>query len=369
MAHPSGRPDPALEASARDGAARGPGILEALLRNPRDFSFSQAIRLLKQAYGSGGPQGSQAFLRNQLRIRPLLSLGFPPNDLVAVEELPPAGSDRPGAEGRFRLTATFLGLYGPSSPLPTYYTEELLAEQSEDKSVSRDFVDILNHGFFLLFALADGYYRLSRRVCEDEDSDIMARLFALAGLGHDALLRDAFKKPGALLRVMGLLTQFPRSAAGLRGLLADRIGAPVQVLPCEVRQAPIPLDQCCCLGQEENALGQAAWLGFTTTDVMGKIVIVCGPLDTRRYMALMPGQPDFEELQTLVRFYCTQPLEFDLALVLGPGEAQPARLGDSCWSRLGCDAWLAPDGHSETRAVFSRTPSAAPNLQPRSLNG
>ncbi len=366
MAHPSGRPDPAVGAAGRDGAARGAGILEALRNNPREFSFSQAIRLLKQAYGAGGSQGGQAFLRDQLRIRPYLSLGFPPNDLVTVEEFPRADPDGPDAGRRFRLTATFLGLYGPSSPLPTYYTEELLAEQSEDKSVSRDFVDIVNHGFFLLFALADGYYRLSRRICEDQDPDLMARLFALAGLGHDALLRDAFKSPGTVLRMMGLLTQFPRSAVGLRGLLADRIGVPVQVLPCQARQAPIPLDQCCCLGREENGLGQASWLGFTTTDAMGKIVIVCGPLDAPAYQGLMPGRPDFEELQTLIRFYCTQPLEFDLIFVLGPGEAQPARLGESCWSQLGCDAWLAPDSRSETRAVLPRSAPDTSNPQPRS---
>ncbi|MBI5894932.1 MAG: type VI secretion system baseplate subunit TssG, partial [Desulfobacterales bacterium] len=229
MAHPSGRPDPAVEAAGRRSASQRPGVLEALLKKPREFSFSQAIRLLKQAYGPGGVQGTQAFLREQLRIRPYLSLGFPPNDLVEIEDLPSAGEDRPDAARRFRMTATFLGLYGPSSPLPTYYTEELLAEQSEDKSVSRDFVDILNHGFFMLFALADSYYRLSRRVCEEDDPEMMARLFALAGLGHDTLLKNAFRNPGALLRSMGLLTQFPRSAAGLRGLLADRIGAPVRV--------------------------------------------------------------------------------------------------------------------------------------------
>jgi type VI secretion system protein ImpH len=54
----------------------------------------------------------------------------------------------------------------------------------------------------------------------------------------------------------------------------------------------------------------------------------------------------------LIRFYCTQPLEFDLEFVLGPGEAQPGRVGEERWSQLGCDVWLAPDPLSETRAVF-----------------
>jgi type VI secretion system protein ImpH len=308
-------------------------------------------------------QGTQEFLRAQARIRPYLSLGFPPNDLVAIDALPPKET-RPDAARRFRLTATFLGLYGPSSPLPTYYTEELLAEQGEDKSVSRDFVDILNHGFFMLFALADGYYRLSRRVCEDNDPEMMARLFALAGLGHSSLSERTFRNPGALLRVLGLLTQFPRSAAGLRGLLADRIGAPVEVRPCQPREAVIPADQCCCLGRPENALGEASWLGGTVSDAMGKIAVVCGPMDAQSYQRCMPGQPDFDELGALIRFYCTQPLAFDLEFVLAPGEAQPACLGQMSWSRLGCDAWLAPDALSETRAAIPQPGPMGAELEP-----
>jgi len=33
---------------------------------------------------------------------------------------------------RFLITATFLGLYGVSSPLPTFYTEDLMDEASQD---------------------------------------------------------------------------------------------------------------------------------------------------------------------------------------------------------------------------------------------
>ncbi len=366
MAHPSGRPDSAVDAAGRRGAGQRPGVLETLLAKPREFSFSQAIRLLKQAYGPEGAQGTQAFLREQLRIRPYLSLGFPPNDLVAIDALPAKDADRPEAVPRFRLTATFLGLYGPSSPLPTYYTEELLDEQGEDKSVSRDFVDILNHGYFLLFALADGYYRLSRRVCEEGDPELMARLFALAGLGHDTLLRHSFQNPGALLRAMGLLTQFPRSAAGLSGLLADRIGAPVRVRQCQPRQATIPMEQWCCVGCAQSALLEGSWLGFTAMDAMGKIAVVCGPMAAPMYLRCMPGEPDFDELQILIRFYCTQPLAFDIEFVLAPGEVQAARLGQACWSRLGCDAWLSPEPLAEVRAVFPGADATGDNLQPRS---
>ncbi len=352
MAHSSGRPDPAVGTAQQRGSAPPSTILEELLKKPREFSFTQAIRVLKQAFGPKGPQGKDVFLREQLRVRPYLSLGFPPNDLVDIEELPGESEDEQDVLRRFRMTATFLGLYGPSSPLPTYYTEELFDEQNEDKSVSRDFLDIVNHGFFVLFTLSDSYYRLSRQLCEENDQDILLRLFALVGLGHEEMLKRIFRTPGALLRATGLLTQFPRSAAGLRGLLADRIGAPVQVKQCEPRHATIPEDQCCCLNREENALGQGAWIGFTTPDAMGKIAIIAGPLASTTYRRFFPGEQDHDELLKLIRFYCTQPLAFDLTFVLGSGEAQPGRVGGEQWSQLGYDVWLAPEPASEARALF-----------------
>jgi type VI secretion system protein ImpH len=352
MAHSPGRPDPVINSGKQHSAARRPTVLEELIENPRDFSFTQAVRLLEMAYGPGGTQGDHAFLREQLRVRSYLSLGFPSNDLVDIQDIPTVDGKAPDAPRRFQMTATFLGLYGPSSPLPNYYTEELLDEQNEDKSVCRDFLDIVNHGFFILFALADTYYRLSRRVCEKGDRDIVLRLLALMGLGHGELLSNPSLSPGALLRATGLLTQFPRSAAGLRGLLSDRIGAPVKIRQCAPREAVIPLDQCCCLGRQAHALGDESWLGFATSDAMGKIAIVAGPVDTQTYMRFLPGRREHAELVMLIRFYCTQPLEFDLEFVLESGEFQPGQLGQGCWSRLGWDVWLDPPPHSGTRVIF-----------------
>ncbi|MFH1020785.1 MAG: type VI secretion system baseplate subunit TssG, partial [Pseudomonadota bacterium] len=201
MADTTGRPATALAGASRSEPAKPPSVLEELLANPRSFSFLQAVRLLKQAHGDPGPDGSRSFLREQLRIRPYLSLGFPPTDLVEIVELPRDDDSRErDRRRRFRITATFLGLYGPSSPLPTFYTEELLDEQGDDKSVSRDFLDILNHGFFNPFVLADTHYNLSRLACEEGDEEILQRLFALVGLGHQEMLHHSFRNPGALLR-------------------------------------------------------------------------------------------------------------------------------------------------------------------------
>ncbi|TVR00707.1 MAG: type VI secretion system baseplate subunit TssG [Desulfovibrionales bacterium] len=385
MADPAGRSHSPLKTSAstsgtvtearagseaigsRSDGKRRRSVLENLIADPRGFSYVQALRLLRQAYGGPGISGERTFLREQLRVRPYLSLGFPPTDLVEIKEISGEKTQQSDALRRFQMTATFLGLYGPSSPLPTFYTEELLDEQNEDSKVSRDFLDILNHGFFVLFALADAHYRLCQQACEKQDEDILLRLFALVGLGHQEMRDHAFDQPGALLRATGLLTQFPRSAVGLRGVLSDRIGAPVQVVPCQPRMATIPEDQRCRLGREANVLGRSAWIGDRVADAMGKIRIVIGPLDADTFQWGVPGETGHDEVIKLVRFYCTQPLEFDLEFILAPQEAQPGRLGDGRWSRLGCDVWLTAEPLAEGWAVFPERRRIWDDHQQRSI--
>jgi type VI secretion system protein ImpH len=135
-------------------------------------------------------------------------------------------------------------------------------------------------------------------------------------------------------------------------LLADRIGAPVRVRQCQPRKALIPADQRCNLGVQANSLGRDSRLGSGADDATGKISITVGPVDAETFMRFLPGLPDHDELLQLVRFYCTQPLEFDLEFALGPREAVPGRLGGPRWSRLGCDVWLSSKPLSRARAVF-----------------
>ncbi len=85
-----------------------------LLASGERFSFSQAYRLLRLLAHREGAQNPS------IKVRPNLSLDFPGNDLSEIREVGTA---------EYRLTANFLGLYGVTSPLPTFYTEDLLDEQ------------------------------------------------------------------------------------------------------------------------------------------------------------------------------------------------------------------------------------------------
>jgi type VI secretion system protein ImpH len=283
------------------------------------------VGMLAGKVGAGGEPG-------KVRIRPELSLGFPAADVAGIERL----------EQGYRLTATFLGLYGQASPLPTFYTEELLDEAAADQSTTRDLLDIVNHRLFTLFNACTVKYRLFFQVAQEEQKAYLERLFCLIGLGDDRL-RLGLPDPRSLLRYIGLLTQYPRSALGLASFLGDALGVPVQVLQCLERRVPVPADQRLRLGVDGCSLGVDAVVGCEVLDRTGKFRLKLGPLDRHSFSAFLPGTPGRRRLDALVGFYVTAPLAWDLELMHVPCEAPSVTLGAAVGGRLGWDSWLASD--------------------------
>ncbi len=304
-----------------------------LLKQGHGFSFFQALRLLRRCGGAGEESpGEREGAGMDLRIRPDLSLGFPASDVARIEETPagPAGC---------RVTVSFLGLYGASSPLPTFYTEDLIDEQLADATTTRDFLDIFHHRIYLLLFRCWSKYRPFVKVVEEESPEDIEKLFCLMGLGETELRRVA-GGPYGLLRYLGLFTQHPRSAAGLEGMLRDALGGPpVELIPCMLRKARIPPDQRAVLGETGGSLGEDCFLGDEIDDRMGKFRIRIGPLDADRFDSLLPGRPSHHRVAAMIDLYLTDPLEFDLELVLAGGEATTACLGGDRWSALGLDTW------------------------------
>ncbi|CCO24157.1 type VI secretion system baseplate subunit TssG [Maridesulfovibrio hydrothermalis] len=316
-----------------------------LLDNPEEYSFFQAIRLLRLHSGACTGKDLETFFRDYLRVRPQLSLGFPATDLTDLEEEALEDGDR------YRLETTFMGLYGASSPLPVFYTEELLTEASDDKSVTRDFIDIINNGVYVQFFKAWSRSRLMIKAVDERDSSWLERLNCLLGLGHKenlAVIPEECRR----YRHIGLLTQYPRSALGLNTLLKDSLQHNnVRVEQCVLRKVKLPEDQRFSLGVSSNVLGEESLVGEELEDRTSKCAIVIRDLDAARYHQLLPGDGDGEVLDNLVRGYLVEPFKYDLILEMRPGEAKTAVLGGDQWSGLGCDTWIFSGGHLEHAAA------------------
>lgn len=323
-------------------------LISDLLKNGHEFSFFQVMRLLHfSGRDSERTEKHGDHERGNIRIRPKLSLAFPASDIADIKELTTDKSHD------FLVTATFFGLYGTSSPLPTFYTEDLMDEAGENSSVTRDFLDIINHRLFVLLFRCWSKYRQFLQVVEEENTEVLEQLFCLSGLGEKELRENI--EPYSLIRYTGLFTQFPRSAAGLETLLKDAFGGiPVEIIQCIKRSVNIPSDQRLSLGVMGSSLGEDSFLGSRIDDRMGKFRIRIGPLDEEKFYSLCQGNPDHRRLAFLTRFYLTDPLEYDIEMILQDGGARQIQLGTQRWSGLGIDTWVFSGNvlKGEGRTVF-----------------
>lgn len=318
-----------------------------LLKDGPSYGFFQAIRLLRMVSATP-PEGEETDhpAHGRIRVRPELSLRFPPADIAKIEE---TGGEAPG----FLVTVGFLGLYGVSSPLPTFYTEDLFAEEEEESSAGRDFLDILNHRLYALLFRGWAKYRSFLQVVEEKNAGDIEKLFCLVGLGESAL-RESALEPYSLLRYAGLVTQYPRSALALATLLRDALGdVPVDILPCVKRTVRIPEDQRIALGEIACTLGGDSRIGLELDDITGKFRLLLGPVSIDRYNSLLPGNALHRKMASLVRFYLADPLEYDIELTMAEGEGGTVRLGADRLSTLGWDTWIfSGEKLGEVMAVF-----------------
>lgn len=307
-------------------AARGSGacLADELTGQGHEFSFLQALRLI------------QGRLPGKVRIRPVLSLAFAGSDVIRIDREPDG----------YLVSISFLGLYGPGTPLPTFYTEELIDERLSELSVRRDFLDILNRRIGELCYQCLIKYRLATP--EGCDS-FRERLFCLMGQGGIAQ-RRLVGEPGLLPPFAGIVAMRSHGAAGLTTLLRGVLGVPVRILQCVERQMVVPEEQRAVLGK--GTLG-AVFTGSSMRDRNGKFVIQLGPLDGRDFADFLPEGPGRRRLDALVEGFLRAPFLWDLQLLLAAEEVPAARLGCGIGGRLGYDSWIAPDPRVVGTVTFS----------------
>lgn len=320
-----------------------------LLREGRSFSFFQVMRLLHiLGRDASGGEISDPLATDAIRVRPKLSLAFPASDVDQIEET------SSGGKTRFRVTANFLGLYGVSSPLPTFYTEDLMDEAAVDEWVAGEFIDVINHRLFQLLYGCLCKYQQCFQVVESNSTQHVERLFCLMGIGGEKI-RSEIPDPYRLIRYTGLFSQMPRSALGLETLLTDALnGMAVTIIPCVKRKAKIPKDQQLFMGSPAHSLGKNCFLGEEIVDRMGKFRIRIGPLDKKNFQSFYPESDNYKTATFLSDMYVLDALVYDLEIVLAENEAETVCLGDPDRSRLALNTWVfSSDQIGEVKIIYT----------------
>lgn len=325
-------------------------IRQDLISNGWRYNFFQAMRLLRCLAPS--QKGIDAPASKTVHVRPDLSLAFPAADIAQIQTVESDCGEQ------CHITVNFLGLYGSSSPLPTFYTEELIEEAGQDESVSRDFLDIIHKRLYDLLFHAWMKNRLFFQISEMQSAEQLERLYCLLGIGTPEL-RKSIPDAMGLLRYIGLFTQLPHSMAGLKTLLQDALkDVPLQIVPCVHRMAKIPDSQRLQMGMTGCRLGMDSYLGEEIADRSGKFKIQIGPLSQAGFLRFTPGNSDYVKLTGLTELYITEPFEYDVELILADRQAETVCLGDPVRAVLGVTTWVfstASIGEVRTRFTVTRS--------------
>ncbi len=349
-----------MEGQERPAADPLGGLTAVLLGAPRRVGFYRAVELLERAthgarIGDYGPVHEES-----IRFRHDPSLSFATSDVSSIRVRPRrAGETGDGPdEPVYEVTTTFLGLTGTVSPLPTYIAEEVLLEGDEHPA-QREFLDVFHHRIISLFYRAHARYSLASDYVTTSNDAWSRRSLALAGIDtFDDRPPPVDLTLARLLRLAPLLATRARTAHGLVAAVSDVMdevlaGAPVSIEQFVGRWVTIEERQLLRLGVANTTLGVDATIGRRVFDRGGKFRIVLGPLKRAAFQRFLPGGDALAQIRELVTFYVRDPLEFDLELVLAPGETPSLRLSARAGegSRLGLDSWVTVGADRETRVI------------------
>jgi type VI secretion system protein ImpH len=277
-----------------------------------------------------------------LRIQPELNLDYPQADIAEI------GRDE--KTGNYQITTTFFGLYGVSSPLPGFYTEELLDDEWDELGARKAFFDVIHNHLYPLLYQAWLKYRFSHNVVEFENPRYEEIVFSLIGLGED--YRKDAENYGYLLKYAGLLSQRIKSLSGLKTILRDYLdGIGVDIKPCIKRKVSIARHQRCLLGRQNTSLGGDVCIGKEVVDRGGKFSVELGPLSADQFADMTAHGDIIDWVRTILKLFLVQPLKYSITLLLEPGAETPARIGDAGSSLLGNNCWLVSAANPDVGRV------------------
>jgi type VI secretion system protein ImpH len=312
-------------------------LAELLHREPWQFEFFQAVRLLERLSPGGKPVGRFARPSGEIaRFGAHPSLTFPASEIQSIQQ-------RPG-EPPF-VEVNFMGLTGPLGLLPHPYTS-LIRERIREKDYAlRDFFDLFHHRIISLFYQAWEKYRFTIAYERGERDRFSHHLLDLIGLGTAGLQDRQDVADDSLIYYSGLLALNTRSAAALEQILADYFEVRVEIEQFIGAWYPMDAENQCHIGEEtgwSEQLGWGAVAGDEIWDQQSRIRIRLGPLTFAQYRDFLPGQSAWRELRAIAKFFARGEFDIEVQLVLNRDEVPPCQLEQQTEDapQLGWSTWV-----------------------------
>lgn len=311
--------------------------LAEIEKNARRFSFYRLVYLLERVYAKSPPVGQLGpASEERIRLRSDTSLIFASCD---ISEL----SHHKYADGveRVRVTNAFMGLYGSTSPLPTYYVEQMAqVDYQGGPHPIREFFDVFHHRLLSLVYRTWTKYRFAVMYRKRGTDPFTRRMFCTVGV-------DGFRDTeGALdrflhLRYAPLLASKSRSARGLQVVLNDLFGTMgVRIEQFVGHWTMIEKPNRNKLGVMNHQLGESMTIGRYVYDGTGRFTIVLGPLGYDEYLSFLPGGHRRPLMRGVVATFTRGQQDVMLELHVKTDAAPRLQLGAPRAATLKRTAWL-----------------------------
>ncbi|QOC99521.1 type VI secretion system baseplate subunit TssG [Pseudomonas putida] len=307
---------------------------DIVLNEAYQYSYFQLLELLHQLHGDDLEQRPPSReTRRRLRLNVTPRLAFPVADVLRADRI---------ADDRYRIQATFLGLHGTDSPLPSYYLDDIAYEHAQGIGLRPAFLDFFNHRLHTLLHQGWRKYRYYRRFQPGATDGFSRYIFAMIGL-EDAALRGATPLPWSrLLSFVGMIASRSRSPSMVAGMIAHCFDLQqVSIREFEKRSVSIPQSQRNGLGMRNCALNDNFLVGSSTESRSSKFTIVIAGLDQQQFRAFLPSGDNYHRLARLVDFLLRDVGAYDLELRMRAEEAPPFSLRAEHGTHLGWTSFIA----------------------------
>lgn len=283
------------------------------------FSLFQLIRRIKAEHPT-----------SRIQLRPALHRSILQGEVYQAKQ---EGDD-------WCIEVNLPGLYGSSSPLPSYITDLLLTQEQQENRLPRQLLDLFNQRLYELKLEVEGKGHPAIQQIEEGNNQWLDLATRLLGIPTERLA--VLPRKDWLFRHFHLLTHPYPTAEGLSLLVSSWLkGIPVEVEECVLRQVQVDSDSLTGLGMANHCLGKSTLVGNTISDHNGKLRLKIGPLTHEHFSELISDRKTWRTLRALVSVYLRSPYECELDFCLGaPKDFESITLGGSQWGHLGRNAWL-----------------------------
>lgn len=321
-------------------------VIERLIANPQEFSFTQVIRLLERAsvfahweYQYQQKQAGKNFAAYTFAEQPIArfapptkeiirfntnqSLSFPETEFQSIKFI----NNQQNLQ-QWQVLVNFLGLTGAMGVMPFHYSELILQRLKQKDTSMRQFLDLFNHRSVSLFFQASNKYRLPiayersklLKNSDTNDNSHTQSLLSLLGLGTKHLQNRQHIRDESLIFFSGLFSNQIKSPAALGQIIQHYFSVPVRVQGFIGQWQELIDDVRSRLGAKTNRKGQNVCLGRNSMlgrrgwFAQGKSRINIGPLNKAQFDLFAPGTGSLRALNELVQSYLGMEQDYDFVI-------------------------------------------------------